>query len=147
MSWPKREHLEIVQVQKDETGSVLQKWCGKTSSTGAAWTVHLGDAVAVLKSIPALYFDCVITSPPYYWLRDYGVDGQIGHEETVTGYVNALADVMDEVRRVLKDPGLVFLNIGDTYYSGKGKSHGIDPKSNKRRFGLRAVDKSGGVGI
>jgi len=129
-------------------GTTLQvKWSGKTGSTGAAWTVHVGDAFAVLKTLPALSFDCVITSPPYYWLRDYGMEGQIGHEETVMGYVNALADVMDEVRRVLKDRGLVFLNIGDTYYSGKGKSHGIDSKSTKRRFGLRAVDKSGGVGI
>ena len=54
---------------------------------------------------------------------------------------------MEEVYRVLRKQGLLFLNIGDTYYSGKGKSHGIDPKSTKRRFGLRAVDKSGGVGI
>jgi DNA modification methylase len=54
---------------------------------------------------------------------------------------------MDEVYRVLTDDGLVFLNLGDTYYSGKGKSHGTDPKSTKRRFGLRAVDKSGGLGI
>ena len=107
----------------------------------------MGDALAVLKTLPAQSFDCVVTSPPYYWLRDYGVEGQIGHEETVIEYVKALVDVMDEVRRVLKDRGLVFLNIGDTYYSGKGKSHGIDPKSTKRRFGLRAVDKSGGVGI
>lgn len=125
----------------------MQKWSGKTRSTGATWTVHMGDALAVLKTLPAQSFDCVVTSPPYYWLRDYGVEGQIGHEETVIEYVKALVDVMDEVRRVLKDRGLVFLNIGDTYYSGKGKSHGIDPKSTKRRFGLRAVDKSGGVGI
>jgi hypothetical protein len=109
--------------------------------------VYLGDALTVLKRLPPDHFDCVITSPPYYWLRDYGVEGQIGHEETVVEYVDALADVMDEVRRVLKNQGLVFLNIADTYYSGKGKSHGVDKKSAKRRFGLRAVDKSGGVGI
>jgi DNA modification methylase len=46
-----------------------------------------------------------------------------------------------------KEGGVLFLDLGDTYYSGKGKSHGVDPKSNKRRFGLRAVDRSGGVGI
>ena len=107
----------------------------------------MGDALSVLKTLPSRSCDCVITSPPYYWLRDYGVEGQIGHEETVTEYVDTIADVMDDVWRILKDRGLVFLNIGDTYYSGKGKSHGIDPKSTKRRFGLRAVDKSGGVGI
>jgi DNA modification methylase len=75
------------------------------------------------------------------------VPGQIGHEESVVAYVDALADVMDEVYRVLHRNGVVFLNLGDTYYSGKGKSHGTDPKSAKRRFGLRAVDKSGGLGI
>lgn len=124
-----------------------RSWSGTSRATGAEWKVYLGDALSVLKRLPEKHFDCAITSPPYYWLRDYGVDGQIGHEETVTDYVKAMADVMDEVRRVLKDQGLLFLNIGDTYYSGKGKSHGVDPKSTKRRFGLRAVDKSGGVGI
>lgn len=54
---------------------------------------------------------------------------------------------MDGVRRVLKPSGLLFLNLGDTYYSGKGMSHGIDRKSSKRRFGIRPVDKSGGLGI
>jgi DNA modification methylase len=122
-------------------------WTGKSQQTGAEWSVHLGDTLTVLKDFPDDHFDCIITSPPYYWLRDYGVSGQIGHEETVPEYVVAMADVMDEVRRVLKSRGLLFLNIGDTYYSGKGKSHGVDPKSAKRRFGLRAVDKSGGVGI
>jgi len=54
---------------------------------------------------------------------------------------------MDEVYRVLTQDGVLFLNLGDTYYSGKGQSHGIDKKSSKRRFGLRAVDKSGGLDI
>jgi DNA modification methylase len=125
----------------------LNNWSGSSPATGAQWKVYLGDALSVLRQLPQNHFDCAITSPPYYWLRDYGVAGQIGHEETVTEYVKAMADVMDEVRRVLKERGLLFLNIGDTYYSGKGKSHGVDPKSTKRRFGLRAVDKSGGVGI
>ncbi len=101
----------------------------------------------VLQKLPAAHYHCVVTSPPYYWLRDYGMQGQIGHEESVSKYVDAIAAVMDEVYRVLRKDGLLFLNIGDTYYSGKGKSHGIDPKSAKRRFGLRAVDKSGGLGI
>ena len=54
---------------------------------------------------------------------------------------------MKEVHRVLKRSGVAFLNLGDTYYSGKGKSHGTDAKSKKRRFGLRAVDKSGGLDL
>ena len=88
-----------------------------------------------------------MTSPPYFWLRDYGVEGQLGLEETVDGYVSSLVRIMSEARRVLRPAGVAFLNLGDTYYSGKGKSHGRDAKSKKRRFGLRAVDKSGGLGI
>jgi DNA modification methylase len=100
-----------------------------------------------MKDMPAESVNCIVTSPPYYCLRDYKIDGQIGLEETVTDYVNSLCVVMDEAYRVLCKDGLLFLNLGDTYYSGKGKSHGTDPKSNKRRFGLRPVDKSGGLGL
>ncbi len=121
-------------------------WSG-TTFLGQSWSVYQGDAKSVLAGLPDAAYNCVVTSPPYYWLRDYGVEGQIGQEETVLQYVEAMADTMDEVYRVLTDDGLVFLNLGDTYYSGKGKSHGTDPKSNKWRFGLRAVDKSGGLGI
>lgn len=121
-------------------------WHGKHQN-GATWQIYQGDSLSILKTLPSEYFHCVVTSPPYYWLRDYNVDGQIGHEEDVKQYVDAIASVMDEVFRVLRKDGLVFLNLGDTYYSGKGKSHGVDPKSAKRRFGLRAVDKSGGLGI
>ncbi len=117
------------------------------TSNGAAWTVYTGNAVQVLKGIPDCAFNCVVTSPPYFWLRDYGVDGQIGLEDSVSDYVSSICSVMDGVLRVLKQDGILFLNLGDTYYSGKGKSHGIDRKSSKRRFGLRAVDKSGGLGI
>ena len=111
------------------------------------WSVYNGDAYKVLKDLPAQSYNCVVTSPPYYWLRDYGVERQIGVEEAVEAYVKAINDVMDEVHRVLKKNGVLFLNLGDTYYSGKGKSHGVDKKSSKRRFGLRAVDKSGGLDI
>ena len=124
----------------------MNHWSGATDS-GLAWNVYCGEARTVLPTLPSETYNCVVTSPPYYWLRDYGVPNQIGQEETVQGYVDAIAGVMDEVYRVLRPDGLLFLNLGDTYYSGKGQSQGVDPKSNKRRFGLRAVDKSGGVGI
>ena len=114
---------------------------------GVQWDVYEGDAGTVLKTLPSSSFDTIITSPPYFWLRDYSVKGQLGHEDTVEEYVNAIADAMDGVHRVLKKEGLLFLNLGDTYYSGKGESQGTDKKSTKRRFGLRAVDKSGGLGI
>lgn len=126
--------------------SGLYGWIGATER-GIEWRVYKGDARAVLEKLPENTYNCVVTSPPYFWLRDYGVDNQIGQEETIGGYVEAISSVMDEVYRVLKPDGVLFLNLGDTYYSGKGRSHGIDPKSKARRFGLRVVDKSGGLGI
>jgi len=124
----------------------MNHWSGTTESN-LSWNVYCGDATTILRTLPDESYNCVVTSPPYYWLRDYGVPNQIGQEETVQEYVKAIAGAMDEVYRVLRPDGVVFLNLGETYYSGKGQSQGVDPKSNKRRFGLRAVDKSGGVGI
>jgi site-specific DNA-methyltransferase (adenine-specific)/site-specific DNA-methyltransferase (cytosine-N4-specific) len=110
---------------------------------GGDWTVHQGDAGAVLQQFPDESFDCVITSPPYYSQRDYEVEGQIGLEPNYKEYVSQLTAVMDEVKRTLNKSGVLFLNLGDTYYSGKGKPKGRDPKNNARRFGLRPVDASG----
>jgi DNA modification methylase len=123
-----------------------REWHGSVF-TNQRWSVYQGDAASILARLPNESINCAVTSPPYFWLRDYGVDGQIGLEETVEEYVESICSVMDQVMRVLRSDGLLFLNLGDTYYSGKGKSHGTDKKSNKRRFGLRAVDKSGGLGI
>ena len=122
------------------------KWSGKTLFDNR-WAIYHGSALDVLKKMPKKTVNCVITSPPYYWLRDYGVDGQIGMESSVSEYINTLTEIMCEVGRVLRNDGVAFFNIGDTFYSGKGMSHGQDEKSKKRRFGLRAVDKSGGMGI
>ena len=122
----------------------VHKWSG--TAHNQEWTLFCGNAVEALRHIENESVHCIITSPPYYSLRDYGVDGQIGLEDTVNEYVNSLCDVMDELYRVLRKDGLLFLNLGDTYYSGKGASHGKDSKSHKRRFGLRPVDKSGGLG-
>lgn len=130
----------------DQSAEHKKCWSGQTSQ-GVSWAVHLGDANTVLADLPRNSYQCVVTSPPYYWLRDYGVNGQMGLEETVTQYVESLANTMDRVKDVLSPTGVLFLNLGDTYYSGKGVSRGIDKKSSKRRFGVRAVDKSGGLGI
>ena len=120
-------------------------WSGQFK--GNSWEIHCADALTALHDIADGSIDCTVTSPPYFWLRNYGMEGQIGLESTVDDYVERLCKVLDEVSRVLHRNGLLFLNMGDTYYSGKGMSRGIDQKSSKRRFGLRAVDKSGGLGI
>jgi DNA modification methylase len=136
----------MTRVQSDSKATENLQWDGQLKN-GSMWTVYCGDARKILKDVPSEIFDCVVTSPPYYWLRDYEVEEQIGLENTVEGYVAAVHGVMEEVVRVLRSSGLLFLNLGDTYYSGKGKSHGTDPKSSRRRFGLRAVDKSGGLDV
>ena len=120
----------------------LNDWAGN-SGNGVLWEVLRGDVRKVLKGLEENRFDCVVTSPPYYWLRNYDVEGQIGLEDKIEDYVNSIADSMDEVRRVLKTTGILFLNLSDTYYSAKGKPKGEDKKNRARRFGLRAVDASG----
>lgn len=116
---------------------------GGHTREGIAWDVHRGDVKTVLAGFHEGRFHCVITSPPYFWQRDYNVEGQIGKEPKIEEYVNTLADAMDAVKRVLRRDGLLFLNLGDTYYSAKGEPKGIDRKNGARRFGLRAVDASG----
>ena len=85
--------------------------------------VHIGDARKILPSFKAGSAHTVVTSPPYYGLRNYGVDGQIGLEKTPEAYVAELVEVFREVHRVLRDDGTVWLNLGDSYAgSGKGPS-------------------------
>jgi DNA modification methylase len=107
------------------------------------WELHEGDSRTILPALAADSVDCVVTSPPYYWQRDYDVDGQIGLEKSISGYVDNLRTVFAGLRHVLRSDGAVFLNLGDTYYSAKGLPHGDDAKHRARRFGLRAVDGPG----
>lgn len=108
--------------------------------------IRVGDCRDALKTLPSESVDCVVTSPPYFWLRDYDVEGQIGHEPDIDTFVDVIASVFDEVRRVLKKSGVVWLNLGDSYYSGNGQSTGSDPRSPSRNFSrikLRPLDVSG----
>ncbi len=88
--------------------------------------ILVGDAVTRLRELPAGSVDTVVTSPPYFMLRNYGVDGQIGLEGTVEDWVQALLAVLREVARVLKPGGSLWLNIGDTY--ARHERHGALPK-------------------
>ena len=81
-------------------------------------TIINGNSLEVLKSLPDNSIDCCVTSPPYYALRDYGCDGQIGLEETPEKYIESLCDVFSEVRRVLTPQGTLWLNIADSYWGG-----------------------------
>jgi DNA modification methylase len=78
-------------------------------------TLHLGDCLEVLRTLPDGSVDCVVTSPPYWGLRDYGTEGQLGLEPTPEQYVEKMVEVFREVRRVLAAHGTVWLNLGDSY--------------------------------
>ena len=86
------------------------------------FTIRHGDARTVLPTLDAESVQCVVTSPPYWGLRDYGVEGQIGLEPTPEEYVTTMVEVFREVKRVLRDDGTLWLNLGDSYAgSGKGQ--------------------------
>jgi site-specific DNA-methyltransferase (cytosine-N4-specific) len=78
-------------------------------------TLLLGDSLDVLRTLPDQSVDCVVTSPPYYGLRDYGIEGQYGLEASPTDYVETMRALFAEARRVLADDGTLWLNLGDSY--------------------------------
>src|SRR5215469_1780663 len=81
--------------------------------------LRCGDCLDVLRRMRSRTVHCCVTSPPYWGLRDYGVDGQIGLEPTLAEYLETMVGVCREIRRVLKPSGTFWLNIGDCYAAGK----------------------------
>lgn len=92
--------------------------------------IYNGECLKTLKQMQSESVDCVMTSPPYYGLRDYGVKGQIGMEKTPEEFIQNLVSIFDEVKRVLKKSGTCFVNIGDSY-GGSGKGYGDKKKDPK----------------
>lgn len=92
--------------------------------------IYQGDVLAVLKTLPDEFIQCVVTSPPYWGLRDYGVNGQMGLEKTPDEFIGKMVEAFREVRRVLKKDGTLWLNLGDSYagswgnYGGKNRGRG-----------------------
>lgn len=118
-------------------------------------TIIQGDSREKLKTIKSKSVRCCVTSPPYYGLRDYGVDGQIGLEQSPEEFVQQMVDVFREVKRILTDDGTLWLNLGDSY-AGSGKGFGATdhgklgehandflPKPNKISNGLKPKDLIG----
>jgi len=91
----------------------------------ASSALYVGDAGAVLADLPDGSADCIVTSPPYWGKRDYGVVGQYGHEPSPAAYVDTLRAVFAEARRVLADDGTCWLNLGDSYSAGGGAATGM----------------------
>ena len=86
-------------------------------------TLYTGNAIEILPTLPPESVNCSMSSPPYYSLRDYGVDGQLGLEETPELFIQHLCDIYDEVKRVLRKDGTCFVNLGDTF-GGSGVNDG-----------------------
>ena len=85
-------------------------------------SIYNGDCRDVLKEMPESSINCCITSPPYFGLRDYGVDNQIGLEDTPDSFVSELVSVFRDVKRVLRDDGTLWLNLGDSYGGAAGNN-------------------------
>lgn len=99
--------------------------------------IYGGDTRVILKSIPSDSVQCAVTSPPYWGVRDYGMENQIGAEPNLADYINTLVLVFEEVRRVLKPNGTFWLNIGNTYTSGGRKWRQFDSKNKGRAMSYR----------
>ena len=98
-------------------------------------TILCGDSLNVLKALPESSVHCCVTSPPYYGLRDYGMDAQIGREATPEEYISRLTAVFREVRRVLRPDGTLWVNIADSYCGTGSKGDARDPKYPQGRNG------------
>ncbi len=92
-------------------------------------TIHVGDCIAELRKLPPESVDCCVTSPPYWGLRDYGVAGQMGLEPTLGEHIAAMVAVFQEVRRVLKPTGSLWLNYGDCYATSPNGRSAADTKA------------------
>lgn len=94
-----------------------------------------GDALEELRKLPDEYIDCVITSPPYWRLRDYGVEGQLGIESSFEEYLTKLITIFGEIKRILKFDGTIWVNLGDIYGTGSGKdANRVYGKKSTKKF-------------
>ena len=116
---------------------------GQLSIGLAESTIFQGDALGVLRRLPSDSIQCVVTSPPYWGLRDYSCGDQIGLEATLPQFLDRLRAVFGEVRRVLRQDGVFWLNIGDGYTSGNRGWRAPDKKNPARAMSVRPDTPSG----
>lgn len=107
-------------------------------------TILCGDALEQLRTMEPESVHTCVTSPPYYNLRDYGAAGQIGMEETPEEYIAKLVDVFREVRRVLRQDGTLWVNIGDSYATRSGPQ---PPANTRNAHGHTRKELPSGSGL
>jgi len=129
-------HLKTVQ----SLGSIFPKVVSPDARDSA---LIIGDSAKVLSKFPDGLFQTCVTSPPYWSLRDYDIEGQIGLEDDVDAYIDSLRRVFDQVRRVLRDDGTLWLNIGDSYTSGGRTWRAPDKKNPVRAMDIRPPTPEG----
>lgn len=116
----------------------IPNWQSEDRST----KLYVGDVNAVLKKLEGIRVQCVVTSPPYWGLRDYGVQGQLGLEKTPEEYIENLTAVFGHIRRILRDDGTLWLNLGDTYctvpHGPKGHNSSDRKLQQRESFGTQA---------
>lgn len=109
--------------------------------------IHIGDARTILPTFPDGAFNCCVTSPPYWGLRDYGHSDQMGLEPTPDAYVAGMVDVFRDVRRCLRDDGVLWLNIGDSYAGGGGGGQGATGQRADQAFTASGLPTKAGAGL
>ena len=105
--------------------------------------IHCMDALTGLKQMDDQSVNCIVTSPPYWMQRDYGAEGQIGMEQSPEEYIDHLTEIFHECKRVLREDGTLWCNIGDSYF-GSGRGGKYDFESIIERFSKRQRHKISG---
>jgi site-specific DNA-methyltransferase (cytosine-N4-specific) len=137
MSYPFIYPLIAIAVNRQVNLMETQKINKEPMITIDKSTIFEGDALTALRKIPDESVQCIVTSPPYWGLRDYNIPDQIGLETTLPQYINQLTNVFSESRRVLKSDGILWLNIGDGYTSGNRGWRAPDKKNPARAMSTR----------
>jgi site-specific DNA-methyltransferase (cytosine-N4-specific) len=122
---------------------VAERSNGTTWYKGDGLRLIVDDARKALQHVPDHSFHACITSPPYWSLRDYGIDGQIGAEPSINDYIADLVSIFRDVRRTLRDDGTLWLNIGDSYTSGGRTWRAPDKKNPGRAMSYRPPTPDG----
>ncbi len=124
------------------TSSALRRHAYYADDYTLLFNLDVNDGLRLLKE-HGIQINCLVTSPPFYGQRDYGVEGQIGLEEHPREFIGRLVEVFENAKPILADNGSAWVNLGDTYWSGKGEHKSGEAKQGARRFGVRPQDKKG----